>query len=93
MEEIHDNSGPLPGHGRMGESAPAADGTLRPEEPALTERRLGSLKGQFTVPDDIKTMFAEEIEEMFYGPEALNKFDRVAKAADERRRQELGAKS
>jgi len=51
------------------------------------------MKGQFTVPDDIETMFAEEIEEMFYGPEALNKFDRVAKAADERLRQELEAES
>jgi hypothetical protein len=38
-------------------------------------------------------MFANEIEEMFYGPEAMNKFDRVAQAADERHRQELEAKS
>ena len=30
-------------------------------------RRLGFLKGQFNVPDDIKTMFKDEIEEMFYG--------------------------
>ena len=30
-------------------------------------RRLGFLKGQFKVPDDIKTMFKDEIEEMFYG--------------------------
>jgi prevent-host-death family protein len=29
--------------------------------------RMGFLKGQITVPDDIKTMFADEIEEMFYG--------------------------
>jgi prevent-host-death family protein len=30
-------------------------------------RRLGFLEGQFKVPDDIKTMFKDEIEEMFYG--------------------------
>jgi prevent-host-death family protein len=30
-------------------------------------RRIGFLKGQFKVPDDIKTMFKDEIEEMFYG--------------------------
>jgi prevent-host-death family protein len=30
-------------------------------------RRLGFLKGQFKVPDDIKTMFKDDIEEMFYG--------------------------
>lgn len=29
--------------------------------------RLGFLKGQITVPDDIKTMFEDEINEMFYG--------------------------
>jgi prevent-host-death family protein len=28
---------------------------------------LGALKGKITVPDDIKTMFADDIEEMFYG--------------------------
>lgn len=28
---------------------------------------LGFLKGQISVPDDFDTMFAEEIEEMFYG--------------------------
>jgi len=31
------------------------------------ERRLGFLKGKITVPDDIKTPFRAEIEEMFYG--------------------------
>ena len=30
-------------------------------------RGLGALKGQFVVPDDIKTPFKDEIEEMFYG--------------------------
>jgi prevent-host-death family protein len=30
-------------------------------------RRIGFMKGQFKVPDDIKTMFKDEIEEMFYG--------------------------
>ena len=30
-------------------------------------QRIGFLKGQFEVPDDFDTMFAKEIEEMFYG--------------------------
>jgi hypothetical protein len=30
-------------------------------------RRIGFMEGQFEVPDDIDTMFAAEIEEMFYG--------------------------
>jgi prevent-host-death family protein len=29
--------------------------------------RVGFLKGQITVPDDIKTIFADEIEELFHG--------------------------
>jgi prevent-host-death family protein len=32
-----------------------------------TKRRLGMLKGKVRVPDDIKTPFADEIEELFYG--------------------------
>ena len=51
------------------------------------------MKGQFVVPDDIKTMFAEEIEEMFYGSRAQHKFDDIEEAAAERFRQELKAKS
>ncbi len=35
-----------------------------PEKRAL--RRIGGLAGQFEVPDDIKTPFKDEIEEMFY---------------------------
>jgi prevent-host-death family protein len=31
------------------------------------KRRLGMLADQFKVPDDIKTPFKDEIEEMFYG--------------------------
>lgn len=31
------------------------------------KRRIGFLDGQFKVPDDFDTMFADEIEEMFYG--------------------------
>lgn len=30
-------------------------------------QRLGFLEGLYTVPDDFNTMFAKEIEEMFYG--------------------------
>lgn len=36
---------------------------------AKGKRRLGSLEGLYTVPDDIKDSFAAEIEEMFYGKE------------------------
>jgi hypothetical protein len=50
------------------------------------------MKGQFSVPDDIKTMFAEEIEEMFYGYRVQHKFDDVEEAAAERLRRELEAK-
>ncbi len=38
------------------------------EEPTATgSRGLGALKGRFLIPDDIKTPFKDEIEEMFYG--------------------------
>lgn len=47
---------------------------LVPIEPEPAKRRIGFLKGQFNVPDDIKTPFAEEVEEMFYGN--LDKFNR-----------------
>lgn len=30
-------------------------------------RRIGFMEGEFTVPDDFDTMFAAEIEDMFYG--------------------------
>lgn len=33
--------------------------------PVDTSRRLGSLRGRFAVPDDIKTPFKDEIEDMF----------------------------
>ena len=32
------------------------------------KRRIGSLKGVFAIPDDIKAFGREEIEEMFHGP-------------------------
>jgi hypothetical protein len=35
--------------------------------PKRGNRRLGFMKGLYTVPNDIKTPFAKEIEEMFYG--------------------------
>jgi prevent-host-death family protein len=37
------------------------------KDAAKPKRRIGFMKGQYTVPDDIKTPFAAEIEEMFYG--------------------------
>jgi prevent-host-death family protein len=33
----------------------------------IKSRRLGFMEGQFSVPDDFDTMFANEIEEMFCG--------------------------
>lgn len=34
---------------------------------AKTVKCLGFLEGEFTVPNDFDTMFAAEIEQMFYG--------------------------
>jgi prevent-host-death family protein len=33
--------------------------------------RFGFMKGMFEVPDDFDTMFQKEIEEMFYGKDAV----------------------
>jgi prevent-host-death family protein len=35
--------------------------------PTREMKRFGFLRGQISVPDDFDTMFADEIEEMFYG--------------------------
>lgn len=35
----------------------------------VPKKRIGFLKGQIKVPDDIKTPFADEIEKMFHGDE------------------------
>jgi prevent-host-death family protein len=38
------------------------------DAPAAGEmKRLGFMAGQISVPDDFDTMFADEIEKMFYG--------------------------
>lgn len=37
------------------------------EEPATAPQRLGFMKGQFKVPDDFDTMYADEILRMFEG--------------------------
>ena len=34
---------------------------------AKGKRQLGQLEGMYTIPEDFKSMFADEIEEMFYG--------------------------
>jgi hypothetical protein len=81
MGDIHDNSELSP---KLDGKAPTADAALRPEESTPPKRLIGSMKGQFTVPDDIKTMFAAEIEEMFYGSRAQHKFDDIEEAAAER---------
>jgi hypothetical protein len=36
------------------------------EKPAPLKSRIGFLKGKIVVPDDIKTPFAAEIEQLFY---------------------------
>ena len=40
-----------------------------PLEAEKAKRRIGFMKGQFTVPDDFKEMGRAEIEAMFYGEE------------------------
>jgi len=40
---------------------------LVPVDPPKRQRRIGFMEGEFKVPDDFDTMFAKEIEEMFYG--------------------------
>jgi hypothetical protein len=47
------------------DEAQGADRMPSPTESA--KRRLGFLKGEFTVPDDFNEMGREEIEAMFYG--------------------------
>ena len=37
------------------------------EPPQRAERQLGLLDGQFNIPEDFDTMFADEISEMFEG--------------------------
>ena len=37
------------------------------EDEARPSRRIGFMKGKFTVPDDFNEMGAEEIERLFYG--------------------------
>jgi len=45
----------------------------RPKEPDPPKtggkRRIGFMKGQFSVPEDFDTMYSKEIEDMFYGSE------------------------
>lgn len=38
-----------------------------PAEENKKKRKIGFLEGQFSVPDDLDTLYAKEIEEMFYG--------------------------
>jgi prevent-host-death family protein len=40
-----------------------------PIDAPAAPRRLGFMRGQFTVPDDFDTMDQEEIEKLFYGDE------------------------
>lgn len=36
-------------------------------EPIDTSKRIGFMRGEMEIPDDIKEPFKDEIEEMFYG--------------------------
>jgi len=38
-----------------------------PESTPAPKRRLGFMKGQYTVPENYDTMFGDEIEKLFYG--------------------------
>jgi prevent-host-death family protein len=38
--------------------------------PTAAPRKLGILAGKYEVPDDIDSMFGDEIDAMFYGPPA-----------------------
>ena len=40
-------------------------------EPPHTPQRLGFMKGRGKIPDDFDTMYAKEIEDMFYGDGTL----------------------
>jgi hypothetical protein len=81
IEDTNGGSGAFQGPGGTCEDDLIAGSATQPDEPALPKRRLvGSMKGQFSAPDDIKTMFAEEIEEMFYGYRAQHKFDDIEAA-------------
>ena len=42
---------------------------LEPAEPEPKPPRIGFMKGKIRVPDDFDTMFADEIREMFEGPD------------------------
>ncbi len=44
---------------------------LEPEPPRRS--RLGGMRGQLSIPEDFDTMFQDEIEEMFYGPEGFRR--------------------
>jgi hypothetical protein len=88
MEEARGNSDPNPEQSEIVEDALPTDTSHVPERPALPQRRIGFMAGKYTVPDDIDTPFAAEIEELFYGHRAQHKFDDVEKAAAERLRRE-----
>ncbi|MGD0478775.1 MAG: hypothetical protein ABSA42_01315 [Terracidiphilus sp.] len=93
MDEARENSAPNPEQSGIVADAPLADSSLVPERPALPQRRIGFMAGEYTVPDDIKTPFAAEIEKMFYGHRAQHKFDDVWKGAAERLHREQKADS
>ena len=40
-----------------------------PIDAPAAPRRIGFMRGEFTVPDDFDTMYQEEIEKLFYGDE------------------------
>jgi len=45
--------------------------TLEAYEEPQKDPRIGFMKGHISVPDDFDTMMADEIAEMFYGPEGI----------------------
>jgi len=45
--------------------------TISAYEDDEDDPRIGFMEGLITIPDDFNTMMADEIAEMFYGPEGI----------------------
>jgi hypothetical protein len=83
MEGVHDNLKTPSEKGGQGEDAQSGVGQTNSEEITAPKRRLGFMKGQYTVPDDFDTMLSEEIEGMFYGSDLDREGDDLETIADE----------
>jgi hypothetical protein len=81
VDEVRDNS--LPDADQSEVEGLTLAGEPSPVKRSTTAKRLiGCMKGKMVVPNDIKTMFADEIEEMFYGDRAQHKFEDIDETVD-----------